>query len=72
MQLLTAYASVSTGCGHLLGPQDAAEALRFLPPGARVAADLDEHIRLGDVDAVVAHLGQEQRVDLRSNNGVES
>ena len=30
-----------------------------------MAADLDEHIGLWDVDAVVAHLGQEQRVDLR-------
>ena len=51
---------------HLLRTQDAAQALRLLAAGARVAADLDEHIRLWDVDAVVAHFGQEQRVDLRA------
>jgi len=49
----------------LFGAQDAAEALRLLAARARVAADLDEHVGLRDVDAVVAHLGQEQRVDLR-------
>ena len=44
---------------HLLRTQDAAQALRLLAAGARVAADLDEHIRLWDVDAIVAHFGQE-------------
>lgn len=49
----------------LFGAQDAAEALRLLAARARMAADLDEHVGLRDVDAVIAHLGQEQRVDLR-------
>ena len=40
---------------NLLGSQYATQALRLLAAGARVAADLDEHIRLWDVDAVVAH-----------------
>ncbi len=41
-----------------LGAQDAAQALSLLSAAARVAADLDEHVGLGDVQAVVAHLPQ--------------
>jgi hypothetical protein len=40
----------------LFGTQDAAEALRLLPPAAGVGRDLDEHVGLWDVQAVVADL----------------
>ena len=52
--------------GHLFGSQDAAEALRLLAAGPRMTADLDEHIGLRDVNAVVSHFTQEQRVDLQA------
>jgi len=47
------------------GAQDAAQALRLLAAGARVRGDLDQHVGLRDVQAVVAHLGQEDGVDVR-------
>ena len=48
----------------LLGSEDAAQALRLLPPGARMAGDLDQHVGLWDVNGVVTHFGQEHRVHL--------
>jgi len=60
---------LSVGMGtlpaHLFGAQDAAEALRLLAAGAGVAGDLDQHVGLRDINGVVAHLGQEHRVDLQ-------
>jgi hypothetical protein len=40
----------------LLCSQDAPQALRLLPPAAGMAADLDQHVGLGDVQAVVTNL----------------
>ena len=54
------------GPAHLLGTQNAAEALRLLAPGACMGADLDEHVGLRDVDGVVAHLAQEHCAHLQS------
>ena len=51
---------------RLLGSQDAAEALRLLAARPGVAGDLDQNIGFRDVDGVVAHLGEEHRVDLRT------
>ena len=50
----------------LLSTQDAAEALGLLAPGAAVTGDLDQHVGLRNVDGVVAHLGEEHRVDLQA------
>ncbi len=54
------------GKAHLFGAQDTAQALRLLPPRPRMAADLDQHICLWDIDGVVTNLGQEDSVDLQS------
>jgi hypothetical protein len=48
-----------------LGAQNAPQALRLLAPRAKVARNLDQTRRLGQVDARVADLGEENRVDLR-------
>eukprot|EP00959_Pyramimonas_sp_CCMP1952_P316647 6627741-Pyramimonas_sp.AAC.1 len=42
--------------GAGLGSKNAPQALRLLPPAARVGRNLDDHVRLRDVDGVVAHL----------------
>lgn len=49
---------------RLLGTQDAAQSLGFLPPGACMAADLDKAISLWDVQGVVTNFAQEDCIHL--------
>lgn len=57
-------------CFGFLGSQDAAKALRLLPPGTCMAGYLDQDIRLRNVNGVVPHLGQKHRVDLQGKHAI--
>ena len=57
---------------YLLGTENPAQALCFLPPRPRMAADLDEDIGFWDIDGVVTHLLQEDRVHLHHCTGLPS
>ena len=49
----------------LLFSKNSSETLGLLSPGSGVRRNLDQHVRLGDVERVVAHLAQEDRIDSR-------
>ena len=53
---------------HLFGSKNTAQALSFLSTRAGMAADLDEHIGLWNIDRIVSHLGQEDRIYLQSHS----
>ena len=44
--------------------QNAPETLRFLASGSRVGGYLNDDVRFGNIDGVVANFGEEDGVDL--------
>lgn len=50
------------------GSEDAAETLSLLAARPCMAGNLDQHIRLRNVNGVVPHLGQEDSVHLHQEN----
>src|SRR5258708_14640780 len=52
------------GAAVILGPQDAAEPLRFLLPRPEGARDLYKHVGVRQVNGKIPHLGEHQTVQL--------